>query len=255
MVGFGQLSIRYLYTTFQSTNRTILFYITDSSEQITAYSCKRIHQWLITVFPKNCNEMIQPGVVVERALSGGSREGWAVFKFPALPRLAQQGGARDRLAQGVSHLPWQGLAQQLLHLSLLSLGISSLLLAPASAQSLRNKQCAKKKMRQKQGILCLAPSPKIYSSPRSWVCLSQGSALLVEDLRRHQPIPGCPALATAPLTSATARIPQAKGKLLVFKSPELKVWETGHYIHIKETSDDVTYALEIKGGQEGPCNE
>ena len=48
---------------------------------------------------------------------------------------------------------------------------------------------------------------------------------------------------------------KAKGKLLVFKTPELKVWETGHYIHIRKTSDDVTYALEIKGGQEGPYNE
>ena len=47
---------------------------------------------------------------------------------------------------------------------------------------------------------------------------------------------------------------KAKGKLLVFKTPELKVWETGHYIYIRETSDDVKYAVEIKGGQEGPDN-
>ena len=47
---------------------------------------------------------------------------------------------------------------------------------------------------------------------------------------------------------------KAKGKLLVFKSPELKVWETGHYIHTREIFDDATYALEIKGGQEGPYN-
>ena len=108
-------------------------------------------------FPKalHCNEMIEPGVVVQRALSGGSREGWAVFKFPALPRLwlAQQGGARDRLAQGVSHLRWQGLAQQLLHLALLSLSISSLLLAPASAQ------CAKKENETKtrNNMSCTLP--------------------------------------------------------------------------------------------------
>ena len=146
-----------LSTTSQSTNRTILFYIKDSSEQITAYLCKRIHQrWLIAVFPKHCNEMIEPGVVVQRALSGGSREGWAVFKFPALPRLwlAQQGGARDRLAQGVSHLSWQGLAQQLLHLSLLSLSISSLLLAPASAQ------CAKQENETKTSYNMSCTLPK-----------------------------------------------------------------------------------------------
>ena len=107
------------------------------------------------IFPKHCNEMIEPGVVVQRALSGGSREGWAVFKFPAVPRLwlAQQGGAGDRLAQGVSHLPWQGLAQQLLHPSLLSLSISSLLLAPVSAQ------CAKKENETKtrNNMSCTLP--------------------------------------------------------------------------------------------------